>query len=291
MSPQTGPVGPNMRFNGPNQGPPPQRPPFMGPPGPGMDGPPMGMQGPPPMVSGPGLMGPGPAPMMSGPAMPGPGMQGPPMGQPMSQAAALVGAILRAAPMLQQYRGPGPQGPNTTMSSGMPGDPRFMGPNMIGPGSNMDGPNMLTPPPNMGTGGAMMSPGQEGLMGDNQQQHGMMGMGHSQPMMMNQGHGSMLHSDDADQQQQIQQNNLTNPNIGQMSGGGNVRDPRQSGSQNDPRLNRGEQGMPDADMRLGQGEGHGQFVEEDFRRDVDMRHEEIINNHGKSRTYVHQYFV
>ncbi|XP_053384197.1 zinc finger CCCH domain-containing protein 4-like [Mercenaria mercenaria] len=268
MHQQMGPGGPNMRFNGPpNQGGPP-RPPFMGPPGPGMDGPPMNMQGPPPMVSGanmgngPGLMGPGPAPMMSGPGMSGPGMQGPPLGPPMSQAAALVGAILRAAPMLQQYRGPGQQGPKS-----MQGDPRFMGPNVMG-----QGPNMMGPPPNMS--GSIMSPGQDGMMGDNQQ--GMMGMGQGQQVMMNQGQGSMMQDEDMNQQQ-------TNQNMNSqmnMAGGSNIRDPRKLGAQNDPRLKREDQEITDVDMRPVKSGESSNLGDQDFRQDVDMRQEDSGSNQG-----------
>ncbi|XP_060573975.1 zinc finger CCCH domain-containing protein 4-like isoform X2 [Ruditapes philippinarum] len=272
MPNQMGP-GPNMRFNGPpNPGGPP-RPPFMGPPGPGMDGPPMNMQGPPPMVSGPnmgngpGLMG--PAPMMSGPGMPGPGMQGPPLGPPMSQAAALVGAILRAAPMLQQYRGPGGQGPN--QGPNMQGDQRFMGPNMMGPGPNMNGPNLMVPPPNMSA--QIMSPGQDEMMGDNQQQ-GMMDMGQGQKMMMNQGQGSMMQDEDMGQNQGSQ-------NMGQMNTGGGAknRDPRKSGAQNDPRLKREEPEITDVDMRPVQNDNNAN-LDQDFRQDVDMRQEDNGSNQG-----------
>ena len=169
MSPQTGPNN-QMRFNGPNQGNSP-RPPFMpGQQGPGMPFPGSDMQGPPG-------------------GMQGPGMQGVPMGPPppMNQAAALVGAILRAAPMLQQQlRGPGPQGPPNPMgqqgppTSG-PGGMMMMGPGMQGPGDMMmgqgqnmmgPGPNMMGPPPmpgNMDNQGFM---GQQDNKHDGPRQHG-----------------------------------------------------------------------------------------------------------------------
>lgn len=134
MSPQG---GPNMRFNGPmNQGTPP-RPPFMNGPPPGMESSPMAMQGPP--MSGPGpMMGPGPHGMMQGPPT-GPGMQGPPMGPPISQAAALVGALLRAAPMLQQYRGPATSMANDGFNQGPMNNPGMMVSNsMMGPSGPID---------------------------------------------------------------------------------------------------------------------------------------------------------
>ena len=175
MSPQTGPN--QMRFNGPNQGNSP-RPPFMpGPQGPGMPFPGSDMQGPPG-------------------GMQGPGMQGNPMGPPppMNQAAALVGAILRAAPMLQQqFRGPGPQGPPTSMSMGQQGPPTSgpggmmmgQGPGMQGPGDMMmgPGPNMMGPGPNM------MGPPMQGNMGDQgfmgQQDNNMMGQQNNMGMDQN----------------------------------------------------------------------------------------------------------
>ncbi|KAH3888748.1 hypothetical protein DPMN_012788 [Dreissena polymorpha] len=147
MSP--GQIRPNMPFNGP-----PNRPPmFMGG---GMDGPPMGMM--PPMS--------GPPPMMPGSGMQGqaPGLQGPPMGPPMSQAAAIVGAILRAAPMLQQYRGVNGQGLNMNSMAG------GMGQNMMG-GMNMDGQNTpmgagMDGPMNVAQGVVGMNNGQEAIPGN-----------------------------------------------------------------------------------------------------------------------------
>lgn len=286
MTPQT---GPNMRFSGPqNQMGAMNRPPFMGQ-GPNMEGPPMGMQGPPPMVSGPmvsgtmvsgaGLMGPGPAPMMSAPGMPPPGMQGPPMGPPMSQAAALVGAILRAAPMFQQFRGPSQQGPNTTVSN-MPGDPRFMGP-MVGQIPNMEAPNLMVPPPNMVTGTPIMSPGQDGMMGDNQAQtqQGMMGdQGQASP-----GQGQVMPG-----QEMGQQMNQSIPQMGQTNAG-NFRDPRKVGPQNDPRIKKGmESDSADVDMRqvqtMEQKNKTSNFGDEDFRQDMDFRQQDNNSNQGGDNT-------
>ncbi|WAR03005.1 ZC3H8-like protein [Mya arenaria] len=191
-------MSPNMRFNGPPNRPPP----FLGPAQ--MDGPPP-MMGPP--MSGPGgLMGPGPPP-----GMVGPGMQGPPMGPPppMNQAAAIVGAILRAAPMLQQYRGPNAQVPTS------------MG-NMMGPGMNMDGQNMMGQNSGMPNSMGMMGP-MMGMM--NQGQEGMMEA--DMQVNMDQDDGQDLTGDD----QQQGQDNLQ----GRAANTGS-KDPRMS--TNDPRLNR-----------------------------------------------------
>lgn len=293
MSPQTSQGGPNLRFGAPANQPGPNRPPFIGPGGPAMDGPPMGMV--PPMVSGPGLLGPGPpGPMMTGQGAPG--MQGPPMGPPapMSQAAALVGAILRAAPMLQQYRGPNPQAPSTSLPSTMQGgDARFMGPNMdgsnmmnqgmnmnnqnmMGPGMNMDGSMMNTVPNMMGGPGVM---NQDGMMGGPgmMNQDGMMGGDIQQGLMADQqaiGPGFNPNQELSGEQQ-------VNKPAGAVT---SVRDPRKAGPQNDPRLNKGhETGDGDVDMRSGVEQGKTEVAQrdEDLRQDVDMRQEDSGKSPGK----------
>ena len=196
MSPQTGPNN-QMRFNGPNQGNSP-RPPFMpGPQGPGMPPfPGSDMQGPPGGMQGP------------------PGMQGVPMGPPppMNQAAALVGAILRAAPMLQQqFRGPNPQGQQGPPTSGpggmmMMGPPSMQGPGdmMMGQGQNMmgPGPNMMGPPPMHG------NMGEQGFMG--QQDNNMMGQPDN--MGMGQNFGMDQTSMNMDQNNMNQDSNNMNIN-------------------------------------------------------------------------------
>lgn len=262
MSPQTSQGGPNVRFPGPVNQNAPNRPPFMGPGGPGMDGPPMGMV--PPIVSGPGMMGQGPPPMMAGPGAPG--MQGQPLGPPMSQAAALVGAILRAAPMLQQYRGPSQQVPITSMSGNMPSDPRFMGPNMDGSNmaQGMNSQNMMGPGMNPVMGAPVMN--QDTLMTD--MQKGMMG------------DDNMVQGQNQDFNM-LQQTNQTNGPSNTMGAGGSVRDPRKAGAQNDPRLHKGgEASEGDLDMRSGSNkmENHG---DEDLRQDVDMRQEDGSKNKGE----------
>jgi len=258
MPPPNSQGGPNLRFPGPINQNGPNRPPFMGP---GMDGPPpMGMG--PPMVGGPGMMSQGPPPILGQGA---PGMQGPPLGPPMSQAAALVGAILRAAPMLQQFRGPNQQGPNTSMANNMPSEPRFMG-------SNMDGGNMM---------GQGMNMGNQNMMGGQGMNSGMMGgSGINQDTMM----GDMQHGmmgDDQDYNNAVQQPNPTAPSMSTS-----IRDPRKAGSQNDPRLQKTvETHDGDMDMRSGSVPMQLESPDEDLRQDIDMRNEEASKNQGENKIH------